>query len=357
MPHPFFDAVRFPWHRDEAQAVHKALYQAVGQPPGFAALYAHCGPNLKPLTPGLAADDAWHEILDYLTFARRLDTLCQTVLGMVNLLAVHPAITAIQNARDLLIDEPTLPNDLVFVDRKPLRLELQKLVSVTASQGVLLVRGPSGSGKSWTELLVADLATSLGARCIYIFEGLVSTVDEVVAQLFTLLDEPQAVPPRLETEDAWFRKVCLDLQALGQKHEVVSWIIADDLGSDANGPRLDPMIRRFFDQFALTMANPAFAQWFRLVLLDYPEGDVPTKWKANVWVEDRPTEQDLTHDRIVEFLRARAERMQKQIADDRARKFAVDILTKVDSPQPVGAQSKPRLRRLHDELVGVLAKL
>jgi hypothetical protein len=360
MPHPFFDAIRFPWHRDEAKAMHYALFNAVSVPARYTGLYEDCGPDPRPLSPGLPADAAWREILDNLTVAQRLSRLCDMVLARADLLSTHQAIRNVQNAPDLLWAPLLREDNLVFIDRRALRLELQKLGTIGGSQGVLLVRGPSGCGKSWSELLVADMATSLGARCVYVFEGLVSTVQEVIAQLFTALNEPNAVTSQLTTEDAWFRQVCLDLQALAQKKDIVCWVVADDLGNDANGPRLDPQIRKFFDQFALTMANPAFAKWFRLVLLDYPEGDVPTKWKANVWLEDRPAETDVDENPIVDFLRAKADQMKKQMGADTAKKVAADILSKVDAPQPApppGTSIKPRLRRIHDELVGVLAKL
>jgi hypothetical protein len=352
MAHPFFDALVYPWERADAVVAHRTLFTVVSKSPEITLLYAQCGgAALNPLTPNLAADKAWTEVLDLVTRARLLAKLCDIVLANASWQAAHDAVRAMQAAGN---NVPAVTSDVVFLDRKRLRPELEKLTSHLSTETVLIVRGPAGSGKSWTEQLVTRVATRLGAAPLFLFPGLVFTVDDVVDQLFTLLDAPGAKPPRLQTEDAWFRKVCLDLQALAQKKNVVSWIIVDDLGDYPDGPRLDPEIRRFFDQFALTMASAAFAKWFRLVLLDYPEGPLPTKWRS-FWVEDRPQPNDVDADNIADFLVARARLENKQLGDDTARKFASDILTKVDGPP--AASAKPRLKLIHDELLGVLQKL
>ncbi len=164
------------------------------------------------------------------------------------------------------------------------------------------------------------------------------------------------MPPRLETEEAWFKKVCLKLQDVARKKQMVTWVVVDDLGEYLEGPRLDPMIRRFFDQFALSTANPAFSRWFRLVLLDYPDGTVPTKWRS-VWLEDRPDENEVDADVVKEYLLQWAARAIKQLGEETAIKLAADISTKVAAPLPAGHPPQPRLKRIHDELEGVLNSL
>lgn len=316
-------------------------------------LFYQAAGGQRPLTPGLPADLAWKEVHDVLTTARLLRRLCGQLLAVAELAAAHDAIRAVTDAPDLV---PEVPQAHLFLDRKPLRAQLTSLVDESSPYRVLLVRGPSGAGKSWTEVLVADVARNLGAECLYLYQGLVFTVDEVVDNLFTTLGAAHLVPPRLETEDAWFRKVCLKLQEVARQAQKVTWVVADDLGDYSEGPRVDPMIRRFFDQFALSMANPAFARWFRLVLLDYPDGTVPTKWRS-FWAEDRPTEQDVDVAPLKEYLLAWAAQTRKQLAAEKADELAADIVAKVATPPPAGQAPMGRLRRIHDELRGVLDSL
>ena len=95
------------------------------------------------------------------------------------------------------------------------------------------------------------------------------------------------------------------------------------------------MIRRFFDQFALSTANPAFSRWFRLVLLDYPDGNVPTKWRS-VWLEDRPDENEVDVEVLKDYLLQWAAREVKQLGEEKAHQLSTDIAAKVAVP-PAGA--------------------
>jgi hypothetical protein len=352
--HPFFDVVAFPWHRVEARQLLQTLAAAQDLSKRITIVYQSAG-GQRPLSPGLAADLAWKEVIDLLTMAKLVKKLCEQLLADGQLGAIHPAVRAIVDAPDLF-ESPLLTSDHVFLDRKPLRGQLKRLSDESSPYHVLLVRGPSGSGKTWTHLLVEHTARGLGADCQYLYPGLVSSVEDVVDNLFTGLGESEAVPPRLETEEAWFKKVCLKLQDVARKKQMVTWVVVDDLGEYLEGPRLDPMIRRFFDQFALSTANPAFSRWFRLVLLDYPDGTVPTKWRS-VWLEDRPDENEVDADVLKEYLLQWAARAIKQLGEETAIKLAADISTKVAAPLPAGHPPQPRLRRIHDELEGVLNSL
>jgi hypothetical protein len=215
---------------------------------------------------------------------------------------------------------------------------------------VLLVRGDSSSGKTWTKHVVEEQASALGQGCIYLCDGLVGTVGDTLDLIFGVFGG--SPPPKLTTDAAWFRKACIDMLVLAANSKRKYWLVADDLGVTSEGPRLDPLIRQFFDQAALNMLNPAFAEWFRLVLIDYPDGPVPTKWKG-FWVEDRPAESDLQSAAVAQFLlRWAARKKGKVLTHDEAVKLASDIITKADTPQP--SETRPRLERIHDELTAVL---
>jgi hypothetical protein len=309
-----------------------------------------------PLALGKPPHELWKDVLELLTVAQRLKRLCENILGQPAYEAVHPSMQALIDARDVL-QEPLLSGDLLFIDRTRLRNELGKLATGNPVVRMLLVRGGDDSGKSWTRYMVMDLARAVGDDCLYLYEGLVSTVEDVLANLFTTVaGDPKRVPDRLETEEAWFRRACVELQGAAIHQKKGLWIVVDDLGSGPEGPRLDPLIRRFFDQFALQMGNPAFAKWFRLVLIDYPDGPLPTKWAQGFWVEDRPNEADMHEEAVSEFLLQWARRKQKQLAPEKAKELAQDVFAKVAAPPPAEVE-KPRLQRIHDAVVVALQNL
>jgi hypothetical protein len=350
--HPFFDVPTYPFVRADAQALYTALYQGITQPGAITLEYQQSG-GTRPLTPQLPADQAWGEVLRHLTAEHSLARLCERIIN-TRQGALQAAAIAVRDAKDIL-SEILLPQDIVFLDRKPLRNELEKL-SRRGQCGVLLVRGASGAGKSWTQQFINLVAEHRGANCVYLYSGTISNVSEVVENLFTALGAGSAVPEPMETEAAWYKRVCNRLQELAQNRKPL-WVVADDLGEYPDGPRVDRQIRDFFGQFVLNMANPVFADRFRLVLIDYPEGPVPTKWKSFLWCEDRPQESDVDKATIAEFLLNWAAAQGKQLGAERADELAADILAKADAPPSANNVGRPRLERIYNELQGVLNKL
>jgi hypothetical protein len=350
--HPFFDNEQYPWGRDDAIALHQALYRVIDHPSEISLVYRQSA-GTRPLTPALAAHLAWTEVLDNLARERCLSKLCTLVLDRTHYASAHAAVAAVRDAKDLL-PQIVLPYDILFLDRKELRAELEKLSQPGAS-GVLLVRGPSGAGKSWTQEMIKIIAGDRGVGIVYLYEGIVSNVREVIDQLFTALGDSRRVPPTNETDPAWYRLVCLKLQELAQQKGRFLWVVADDLGEYPEGPRVDREIRAFFHQFGMNLANPAFARCFRMVLLDYPEGPVPTKWRA--WSEDRPNENDIENTTIAEFLLEWAEHKKKQLGVDRAQELASGILVKAAGPPAPTDRDPRRLGRIHSELAAVLKTL
>jgi len=359
MPHPFFDTVNYPWRREDAQAAYKALYTAIHVPGQIQLLCQQCPVELLPLTLNQSPDLIWKEALEKLAAAASLKWLCELVLKRQDLASCHPALRALIEAQDLVdaLEEQLPSADLVFLDRKKLRTELRRIAPGNAPVRVLLIRGSRACGKSWTQRLIERLASSSGEESIYLYEGQISTVDDVLDWLFTVLGAPGAAPQRgLETEDAWFRKACLKLMASAQGTKKRWWVVVDDLGVGPDGPRLDPIIKRFFDQFGLLLADPSFAKWFRLVLIDYPEGPVPTKWKSGFWVEDRPDETEVQDEAVSQFLLSWAQGRKKQLAAEDAKKLAQDVLAKAALPPPPD-DARSRLQRIHDALLAVLETL
>lgn len=346
--HPFFDAVSYPFGTHEADSLHVALYRVVTAQARIDHLYQRSGGVGTPYT-AQSAELAWREVLKALCAEGRLKHFCDTVFDDPQMVTVQPAITALRDLKSasrkaVQVRGPT------FIGRKNLRYELERLISKEID-GVLLVRGASGSGKSWSQKLIRNVSEELGVRNLYLFAGQVFTLEDVFDQLFTTLGGG-AAPPKLGSESAWFANVCLKLQNAAQTSKAKLWIVVDDLGHDDAGPLLDPKILDFFKHFGLNMANPAFAEWFRLILLDYPDEPPPTRWTI-AFGEDRPDQNEVDATLIKDYITTWAETKDKKLGAERADELAGDIVAKANTV----SSAQTRLAHVRAELEGVLRTL
>jgi adenosyl cobinamide kinase/adenosyl cobinamide phosphate guanylyltransferase len=282
--------------------------------------------------------------------------LCEYLLADATLLAYHDRIRAVVDAAPAL-EERIISDYVVILDRLPLREKLALLEPDASPVKVLLVRGEPRSGKSHGRYLFERSARDQGALPVYLCEGIVATVDDVVRELFSALDASSEIPPRLTTEDAWYRVVCSKLRELASSKQRPLWIAVDDLGPAADGgPLLDSQIKQFCDQMALNMVNPAFRQWFRLMLIHYPDGQVPTRWKRDFWTEDRTNPMDVRQADVEVLLREWSSR-HETIIEDELTTLAAAVLARADAPETPDEAEAPRLQRLHDALVETLNTL
>ena len=343
MGHPFFDATAYPWHIEIATTVHAALAAAYKTFGTFDLVYKKCAADLPTLSNQLNSVELWKQGLETLAgVAGALRKLCEVVLAdtMVGGLALD-AMRLMQAAKDP-VSETVLAPGVMLLDREDLRAKVASLQPRDAQQRALLVRGDRRCGKTWSMHLVARTAASLGDGCIFLAEGMVGSVDEVIRELFApmfgVLDSRGValpagltdIPPRNETEDAYHKKVCSHLLRVAAATKQRWWIVIDDLGdvSDEAGnktPRLDINIRKFFEQAVVNLANPAFAAWFRLVLLDYPDGE-PAKWQVAVWLEDRPQAVNVDEKVIAQFLDVWGTSRQKRIEEEERTRIVAEIV-------------------------------
>jgi hypothetical protein len=352
MPNPFFDGIKFPWTRDEARALHKALYStpSLQTRKVIVRLLVSAGQDVDPVEEA-GPRAMWGEALDNLATARRVEEFCNLLLQDKTYVAIHDAVRAVQSARDAT-EHIVLSDDRLFINRQQLRDKLQRLMK-SKTRRVLLVRGGAKCGKSWTQYMIADLADSRGEMCIYLNEDNVKSRNGLFEHLFLTIGGAQAKwPEQTESEIAWYQRICTSLIPYAEK-KGPWWIVVDDLGVGDTGPRFETAIKEFFDQFALAMKNPAFAKWFRLVLIDYPEGRLPTRW-SDFWEEDRPDAAHLDTVAISRFVIDWAQRQNKQLGPEGAELFAQQVMAAVET---VADPEKSRLQSVHDAIVQALAKL
>lgn len=353
MAHPFFDIASFPWLRADAKAFFEQLVSAVPSKAEIVGVFQRAGGELADLDEARAPRMIWVDVLNERATAGMFRVLLED-LKAINRLRTNVAFQA--SIRDIEEAKPAIERrwfgeDLVL-DRRSLRDLIGIMQPAASRMNVIIVRGDPKSGRSHGRMLFEQAAADRGAAAVYLYAGLISTVDELIDQLrVALMGKPQDIRPRGDsTEDAWHKMVCLDLLAIAQEHERPLWVMVDDLGSGPDGvTMLASEVKRFCDQFALNMPNPVFRRWFRLLLIGYPEGSVPTRWRSDFWREDRTTPADIEKSHVVEFLQEWASN-KALIGTSDLERLADDVLLEVDATPPPGLDALCRLQRLNDLL-------
>ncbi|MDG6103226.1 hypothetical protein Daura_17110 [Dactylosporangium aurantiacum] len=358
MTHPFFDGAAYPWHRSEGRAFHKLLYQRFDKQADIELVYKQVSADLPPLPTGAPAH-VWQEALDRCAKLGLLRTLHQQLLDNGDFgrhersLAVLEAVRQSRAAVDLAV-LPGVPG-LVMLDRAQLRRYIRRLAPAGNPLKVLVVRGEPQSGKSHGRHLFESAARDAGAKSVYLCDGLVATVDDVLVELFGAYSATAEIPPAESTEHGWYKAACGKLRAIAERNGCALWIAVDDLGVAEDGaPLLDPQIRAFFEQFALHLVSGVYKDWFRLMLIDYPEGAVPSRWHRDLWAEDRTARADITVEHVVELLTTWSAQRGRTAVEESVADVAAGILGTVDGPDGARAGDAGRLPHLHDLLVASL---
>jgi hypothetical protein len=352
---PFARPGPFPYHRAEGRALHETLVRDVHEPGQIDQLVRSAAPSLPPLNPTLPIDEMWRQGLTSVARAGALATLCERLCEVAWAPAVQEAARAMLAVRPAV--ERHIHGGRVVVDRT----ELREAIGLLGDQNdgfesikVLLVRGGPRSGKSWSRHLFEQAARDHGAMITYLDQGAVATVDEVIRYLFALLDCQDRIPGVTSTPDAWYRDVVTALRGAAAGRKTTLWIAVDGLGPGEDGvtPLLDPSIREFFDVFALRMVDPAISQWFRLLLIHYPDGRVPTRWDNDLWREDRTDRDKVDAEAVAAVLRERLADRNEQAADETVSDWAEQVIAAA-----ADAPGENRLQVIQRELVSRLRAL
>lgn len=359
MANPFFKAVKYPLDRTEGENFRRLLIKAITRPADIEDVYQRCSGELDPLNLGQPPRLIWRDALDNLSLAGLLEKLCKIIeVGAYNpqLKNAVKAIRQVESASEARI----ISDDVVVLDRIGLREQLEQIENEMSPLKVVIVRGDPKSGKSHGRYLFEKLAYENDAKPVYIYDGLVVSVDELITYLFSeiKLNGEQEIPPKDSTSEAWYRSVCIKLAQITADKGKAMWIAVDDLGNDADGaPLLDSEIRKFFDQFALNMLNPSFRKWFRLMLINYPDGPVPTKWKNEFWKENRTSSSDVKLEDISDLLKRWSSGRNHNILAADLLSLAEKVLHKGEADAATPNANKPRLQCINEALMDAVNEL
>ena len=358
--HPFQGGIPYPWDRPEAKALHEVLARDITTPGQITLLMQSHARNAPALNINLPPAELWRQALNNVSLADGLLDLCRELADTPNLVAVSRAARTMLEARPA-VERRIGGDQRLVVDREDLRSYLAELGTEGSMVKVLLVRGGPRTGKSWSRHLFERAAEDRGADVVYLESGIVATVREVVDKLFSTLGDVERVPPSDTTDFAWFRTVCNRMPALAEERGRSLWIAVDDLGPGRDGvtPLMDGEILGFFQQFVRHFVDPSTKRWFRLLLIHYPDDDVPTKWDQDVWKEERTRPDAVTAEHVAEVLREWAGDHNRTLLDADIDSASKAVIARADEvlPPEDPRSNQPRLRRIHDEVRAELARL
>lgn len=355
MEHPFFNAIAFPWHRPEAQTLHEILAQRINKKAEIELLYRKSQNSLPSLNLDVTPKLLWAEVLENLTKSKGLEAFC-------NLLKNEDPQTAgiiqlIENATPA--SEVKIFNDHIFIlDCENHRQAISDCTSDLIAK-VLLIRGGAKSGKSHCRYILEEIARQKNVTVVYLSSDMIATLEEAIVSICSALGtSTDRIPPQLSTDDAWYRTVCMKLQEIATAQKKKIWIVVDDLGYNEKdgGPLLDPKIRMFFEQFALYFMNPAFKEYFRLMLINYAEQNVPSKWKAEMWAEERTDEKHIQKSHIEDFIKYWTQHKKINILEQNLNTLATDVMDRTQNP-PQQLEGLSRLERINRILTSKLAEI
>lgn len=337
---------QFPWDTAEGHNLHAVLVRIADRRQEIVALYERCSTGLPPLRED-AADVMWREALSNLAVAGLLGVLCDVLLAR----QLHPALRGVIEAFRASSAASPASDDHgpLVLDRTGLKTKVRRLAPPGGPLRAIVVRGGPDSGKSHGRHVFEQAARAARARVVYLNADMVATVEDAIAELFSVLHATGLVPPVGETTGhAYYRVVWRTLREIAENRGVALWIAVDDLGlDDQAAPLVDPQIREFFDYLILLLPNPSYGDRFRLMLIHYPDGRFPTKWLRDVFVEERTTAADVSAEHVAELLEARLSRHGRSTVRDEIEALAQEIVAEADKADEDGSGDS-RLQRLHD---------
>jgi hypothetical protein len=350
--HPFFNSNRFLMGRKDGAELLAQLLSVFRSSGEIRILFEQAGGDLTVLPDGLAPAELWPRVLNELARRRGLEAFCTQLQANANVKKndeLMAAVDAVIAAKPLL-ERQMVSDHALVLDRVELRSKMRLLADDESQLRVVLVRGDDDSGKSWGRHVFESASKDRDAVMVYVSGNQAPTLEIVIELLFAAVKATERIPDKLTTPAAWYASVCTRLSDVTGRAEKQLWIAIDDLAL------IDTEICAFCDQFVAMMENPAFATWFRLMLIDYPSDMRPTTWQNGVWDEDHTSMNDVQLDDVTSFFRNWADEAGYKLRDQGAEALAKDAIAKADAPDAPDRPPRARLQRLHDHLLTTLAE-
>lgn len=176
-------------------------------------------------------------------------------------------------------EDLVLRRDLPYLDRQPLRKALRRTIA-EQYYPILLVNGPSGSGKSFTARLIDHLV-----KCHSDLEHCIVWAPEkteppgalaIAKDMMTILGARASnLPPNTTNDKRWPRElaneVAVELKCRTEQDKR-TWITVLDVSA---GKPISDEVTAFIHQLAVSLITGVSRERHRLILMNFPEEALP----------------------------------------------------------------------------------
>lgn len=191
-----------------------------------------------------------------------------------------------------------LRGDRSFLGREMLRDTVDELRDWHSPAAILVVRGNQASGRSETQILLAECSDLSREKLILLHESL--TFESSVRAIWRgagLAGSPPAVDANpLSTESAVLMDFWTDVKDALEAQDRYLWILFDDV--DKRPGRI--AVHTLAQSLAICLADLSFQHRLRLVMLGYPAPDLPRAVKHHLARNDATGTIDRAH--VLEFV-------------------------------------------------------
>jgi hypothetical protein len=234
-----------------------------------------------------------------------------------------------------------LSGDRPFLGRTTLRGLVAELRNWNSSASILVVRGEPDSGRTETQLLLDEGRDAAREKFVLLDEQmpLESTFRAIWRNAGAAGNAPSLGQEPLTTESAMLMDFWTDVKEALETNDRLLWVLFDDL--DKGAGRI--AVRTLAEVLAIRLKDVSFQRRLRLVMLGYPDPQLPAKVTATLVRNDTIEKIDDSHVRaFVDFC---AKVAGKNLGDTAL--AATDICTKAKAK---ASDVVPYLEALNGEL-------
>lgn len=309
MANPIFESKRYRRDLAEARALENELRErfpdvaVVGQQ-----IVGGAGLDHTQIDMTGAPSTFWGAVLDYtaklLELPRLLDSVDRNLRPAPKDAKVRNAIDRVRQVAEA--DGSLSPMRLLlsgnrpFLDRTTLRGLLAELRDWNSSASILVVRGDPDSGRTETQLLLSEGSDTEREKFVLLDEQmqLQSALRAIWRSAGADGNAPALGQEPLTTESAMLMDFWTDVKEVLETKDRLMWLLFDDL--DKGAGRI--AVRALAEVLAIRLKDVSFQKRLRLVLLGYPDPQLPAKVTATLIRNDMTEKIDDSHVRaFVDF--------------------------------------------------------
>jgi hypothetical protein len=280
---PIFESMRYRRDLAEARALEEQLRLRFSDAQEAGVIVGGAGLDVTQINLTGAPSTFWAAILDFTAQRRELQNLLDSVERNLRPAPKDGEIrTAIERVRTVAEASGSLSpmrlllsGDRPFLGRPTLRGLVSDLRNWNSSASILVVRGEPDSGRTETQLLLDEGRDVAREKFVLLHEQMSfeSTLRAIWRSAGVAGNAPSVGQEPLTTESAELMDFWTDVKEALETNDRWLWVLFDDL--DKGAGRI--AVRTLAEVLAIRLRDVSFQRRIRLVMLGYPEPQLPAK--------------------------------------------------------------------------------